>query len=125
MRKVAAHLGPQYTPQSEFYSERSGVRLQLTDNYVVRNDMLATLLRNAESWLASATQRAPIEVQGILQVRWLLLIPCDAHRLGPVMQKYLAQHEAVVLPDSVELGASIALKYAVATGSSDRKIGTV
>ncbi|KAG8904073.1 phosphatidylinositol-4- kinase [Tulasnella sp. 403] len=92
----------EYTPQIEFYLDRTGTRLELTDNYVVRNEMLGLLHKNAESWLQLSVLRAPIEVQAILQ-------------------SYIAQHENVVLLDSVELGPSLALKYAIAPGPFDRK----
>lgn len=59
---------PQYTPQSIFTSERTGIKLELTDSYIVRNDIAATLHKNAENWLHLAVSRAPFEVQAIMQV---------------------------------------------------------
>ena len=51
-----------------FASERTNVKLEITDSYTVRNDMAATLHKNAESWLHLAVSRAPFEVQAIMQV---------------------------------------------------------
>ncbi|KAG9010494.1 phosphatidylinositol-4- kinase [Tulasnella sp. JGI-2019a] len=91
----------EYTPQPVFTSERTGVRLELTDNYGVRNDIAATLQKNVDTWLHLAVSRAPYEVQAILQ-------------------SYVAQYDSIVLPGTMELGASIALKYAISLGPDER-----
>jgi phosphatidylinositol 4-kinase len=58
----------QYNPIYEFHSERTGITLQLTDSYKVRNEILGQLQRNANSWFQLALARAPIELQSTLQV---------------------------------------------------------
>lgn len=58
----------QYNPSYEFNSDRSGISLQLSDSYQVRNDMLGQLKRNANTWFELALGRAPMELQSTLQV---------------------------------------------------------
>lgn len=58
----------QYNPIYEFHSDRSDITLQLTDSYKVRNEILAQLHRNANSWFELALGRAPVELQSTLQV---------------------------------------------------------
>jgi len=58
----------QYNPVYEFHSDRSGVTLQLTDSYQVRNEILGQLKRNANTWFELALGRAPMELQSTLQV---------------------------------------------------------
>lgn len=61
-------ISSQYNPVYEFESERTGITLQLTDSYQVRNEILAQLHRNAKGWFELALGRAPIELQSTLQV---------------------------------------------------------
>ncbi|KAG8934422.1 phosphatidylinositol-4- kinase [Tulasnella sp. 417] len=96
----------EYSPQPEFTSERAGIRLQLTDNYRVRNDMLTSLIKSAESWFGLAVLRAPMELQVILQ-------------------NYLGAHDTVVVPEAMELGATIALKFATTQGPLERKAAPI
>ncbi|KAG9016282.1 phosphatidylinositol-4- kinase [Tulasnella sp. 427] len=96
----------EYSPQPEFISERAGIKLQLTDNYRTRNEMLASLTKSAESWFNLAILRAPIELQVILQ-------------------SYLGAHETVVVPEAMELGATIALKFATTPGPLERKAAPI
>ena len=58
----------QFNPVYEFHSERTGITLQLTDSYKVRNEILGQLHRNANNWFQLALARAPIELQSTLQV---------------------------------------------------------
>lgn len=58
----------QYNPVYEFHSDRSGITLQLTDSYLVRNEILGQLKRNANTWFELALGRAPMELQSTLQV---------------------------------------------------------
>ncbi|KAG8958845.1 phosphatidylinositol-4- kinase, partial [Tulasnella sp. 425] len=74
----------EYSPQPEFTSERAEIRLQLTDNYRIRNEMLASLTKSAESWFGLAVLRAPMELQVILQ-------------------NYLGAHDNAIVPDAMEL----------------------
>lgn len=96
----------EYSPQPEFTSERAGIRLQLTDNYRIRNEMLASLIKSAESWFGLAVLRAPMELQVILQ-------------------NYLAAHDNAIVPDAMELGATIALKFATTQGPLERKAAPI
>lgn len=58
----------QYNPVYEFHSDRTGITLQITDNYQVRNEMLGQMKRNANTWFELALGRAPMELQSTLQV---------------------------------------------------------
>jgi phosphatidylinositol 4-kinase len=56
------------------------LRLELTDDYAVRNGMVTQLYNHACRWLDLAIGRAPIEMQTILQVNPVgLLCPTNAH----------------------------------------------
>lgn len=92
----------QYSPVYEHSSSRIDIKLQLSDSFTVRNEITTTLGNYARAWLTSAISRAPIEVQTILQ-------------------RYLAESRDVLLPDSVEMGAGLALHYSKVISSSDRK----
>ncbi|KAG8217643.1 hypothetical protein J3R82DRAFT_5796 [Butyriboletus roseoflavus] len=93
----------EYNPIYEFHSERTGIRLQLTDDYKVRNDILRQLQRHASNWFELALSRAPIELQSTLQ-------------------KYLAATQSLVGSDTSELGASMAEKFAKAFGPPHRQL---
>ncbi|EGO21128.1 hypothetical protein SERLADRAFT_452259 [Serpula lacrymans var. lacrymans S7.9] len=93
----------EYNPVYEFHSERTGITLQLTDNYKTRNEILAQLQRNANTWLELALGRAPIELQSTLQ-------------------KYLAINQSLSGADSAELGASIAEQFGKAIGPVQRQL---
>jgi len=53
----------------EFHSERVDITFRLVDNYEVRNEILALLLRHSTTWFDVALTRAPTEPQATLQVR--------------------------------------------------------
>ncbi|KAG8880085.1 phosphatidylinositol-4- kinase [Tulasnella sp. 332] len=112
----------EYTPQSVFTSEKTGVRLELTDNYGVRNDISATLHKNVDNWLHLAVSRAPFEVQAILQVSWSTFSDEYAWTILTRWSRksYVTQYDSIVLPGAVELGASIALNYAISLGPFER-----
>ncbi|KIK92048.1 hypothetical protein PAXRUDRAFT_830328 [Paxillus rubicundulus Ve08.2h10] len=93
----------EYNPIFEFHSERTGVSLQLTDDYRVRNEVLGQLQRNANNWFELALSRAPIEFQSTLQ-------------------KYLAATQSLTGSDAAELGASVAEKFAKAFGPAHRQL---
>ncbi|KAI6045569.1 hypothetical protein EDC04DRAFT_2888588 [Pisolithus marmoratus] len=93
----------EYSPKHEFYSERTGITLQLTDDYKVRNDILNQLQINASNWFELALGRAPIELQSILQ-------------------KYLAATHSLTGTDTAELGASVAEQFAKAFGPVHRQL---
>ncbi|PFH54176.1 hypothetical protein AMATHDRAFT_52986 [Amanita thiersii Skay4041] len=83
----------EYNPIYEYRSERTGITLELTDNYKIRNDILDQLLQHARSWLKLAINRAPSVIQSTLQ-------------------KYLALNQTTTCGiESSELGASLAEEY--------------
>jgi hypothetical protein len=43
----------------------------------------------------------------------------------PSLQKYLAFHDSIILPDVTELGAALALQYACRIQPDERSIGKV
>ncbi|KAG2100206.1 uncharacterized protein F5147DRAFT_710970 [Suillus discolor] len=96
----------EYNPVCEFHSERTGITLQLTDDYKVRNDILGQLQRNANTWFELALSRAPIELQSTLQ-------------------KYLAATQPLIGADAAELGASVAETFAKAFGPVHRQLSSL
>ncbi|ESK94184.1 phosphatidylinositol 4-kinase [Moniliophthora roreri MCA 2997] len=97
----------EFNPIYEFESDRTGIVLQLTDSYEVRNEILAQLQRNSNTWLELALGRAPVELQSTLQ-------------------KYLAISQTVAGPsDATELGASIAEKFGKAVGPIQRQLAAL
>ncbi|KAG6853905.1 hypothetical protein C0991_012574 [Blastosporella zonata] len=93
----------EYNPVYEFYSERAGITLQMSDDYKRRNDILGQLYRNANNWFELALARAPIELQSTLQ-------------------KYLAKTQATSGGHSSELGASVAEHFGRAIGPVQRQL---
>ncbi|KAF5373565.1 hypothetical protein D9758_000828 [Tetrapyrgos nigripes] len=91
----------EFNPVYEFESERTGIVLQLTDSYQVRNEILQQLQRNANSWFEQVLARAPVELQATLQ-------------------KYLAVSQTA--SDASELGATIAEKFGKAIGQVPRQL---
>ncbi|KAG6828586.1 hypothetical protein H0H92_007376 [Tricholoma furcatifolium] len=93
----------EYNPVYEFHSERSGITLQMTDNYERRNDILEQLYHHANRWFELALARAPIELQSTLQ-------------------KYLAVTQSSSGGHSSELGASLAEHFGKAIGPVERQL---
>ena len=58
----------QFDPVYEFHSEVSDITLYLTDSYKIRNELLARLHTDANTWFGLALARAPVEFQATLQV---------------------------------------------------------
>lgn len=77
-------------------------QLELTDDYSVRNEIVTNLYNVAKMWLTNAISRAPIEVQSMLQ-------------------SYLNESRDVLLVDSVEMGAGLALHFCKAISRLDRQ----
>lgn len=92
----------QYSPVYEFKSDKMDLTLQLTEDFAVRNEIVTQLHSVAKSWLTLAISRAPIEVQSTLQ-------------------SYLGESRDVLLIDSVEMGAGLALHYSKAISRLDRQ----
>ncbi|KAF9265698.1 hypothetical protein L218DRAFT_986377 [Marasmius fiardii PR-910] len=95
----------EFNPVYEYESDRmDNIALQLTDSYEVRNEILAQLQRNANTWFELALSRAPVELQSTLQ-------------------KYLAVGQTATGPsDATELGASIAESFAKTVGPVSRQL---
>ncbi|KAJ6490589.1 hypothetical protein C8R47DRAFT_1122870 [Mycena vitilis] len=92
----------EYNPTYEFYSDRTGITLQLTDSYSVRNEILGQLHRNANNWFELALGRAPVELQSTLQ-------------------KYLSGNSSTGT-EWTELGASIAEQFGKSIGPVQRQL---
>lgn len=92
------------TPQHEYRSSRADIKLELSDSYASRNEILSQLYKHANKWLEAATARAPIELQATLQA-------------------YLADTKIETANDSAELGASVALQFAKIMPPSEKKHG--
>ncbi|KAF7295444.1 hypothetical protein MIND_01084200 [Mycena indigotica] len=92
----------EYNPTYEFHSDRTGITLQLTDSYSVRNEILALLHRNANSWFELALSRAPVELQSTLQ-------------------KYLSGNSSTGA-EWTELGASVAEQFGKSIGPVQRQL---
>ncbi|KAG9226590.1 hypothetical protein CCMSSC00406_0006185 [Pleurotus cornucopiae] len=95
----------EFNPVFEYHSDRSDITLQLSDDYQVRNDILAHLHRNATTWFDFALARAPIELQSTLQ-------------------KYLAVGQPSGT-DTAELGATMAEKFGKAIGPIQRQLASL
>ncbi len=117
---IDAKLAGQYSPVYEFRSDKMDLTLQLTDNYAVRNEIVTQLHAVARTWLTLAISRAPIEVQSTLQVSRSPLLICRPV-LIPCSQSYLNESRDVLLIDSVEMGAGLALHYAKIISRLDRQ----
>ncbi|KAF8623467.1 hypothetical protein AX15_006251 [Amanita polypyramis BW_CC] len=83
----------EFNPTFKYHSDRSGITLELSDDYRVRNDVLRQLHQRAREWLQLGITRAPAVIHGILQ-------------------RYLAVNQTVVsVIESAELGASLAEEF--------------
>lgn len=92
----------EYSPSYHYKSAKLDIAIEVSDDYAARNLTVDTLYRHARKWLDSALSRAPIEMQSILQ-------------------RYLRESGNVLLLDSVELGAGLAMQYAKAISRMDRQ----
>ncbi|GAA96782.1 uncharacterized protein L969DRAFT_97129 [Mixia osmundae IAM 14324] len=57
-----------YRPRYSYHSRRADLTLELPDNYAIREQVLTDYYKHARAWLVTVLARAPIEMQGILQV---------------------------------------------------------
>lgn len=92
----------EYSPIHEFRSDKMDLTLILTDDYAVRNEISTQLYQVAQRWFTLAISRAPLEVQSTLQ-------------------SYLNESRDVLLIDSVEMGAGVALHFSKAISRLDRQ----
>ncbi|TFY82561.1 hypothetical protein EWM64_g1445, partial [Hericium alpestre] len=107
MRRACENeLLDEFNPQYEFHSERADITLSLSDEYKVRDEILSNLQQSANKWFHLALSRAPMELQTILQ-------------------KYLAINQSFSPLDSVDLGASVAERFAKAIGPIERKLSSL
>lgn len=91
----------------EFTSPKVGVALELGDSYIYRKEICATLYESSKKWLLLAVNRAPMELNGLLQ-------------------DYLAefdQFQSTVPPDAVHVGRSLALEVGRAVTWTEPTIG--
>ena len=108
----------QYSPVYEFQSDKLELTLQLTDDYAVRNEITTQLHGVARKWLTLAISKAPLEVQSMLQV---CLSLCRGTSRSQPLQSYLNESRDVLLVDSVEMGAGLALHFSKAISRLDRQ----
>lgn len=101
-RACEGEFTDEFTPSHEYSSSRANIKLELSDSYASRNEILSQLYKYTNKWLEAATARAPIEIQATLQ-------------------NYLADARIETLNDSTELGASVALQFAKALSPSEKK----
>ncbi|KAK6909388.1 hypothetical protein I203_103405 [Kwoniella mangroviensis CBS 8507] len=92
----------EYSPVYNFTSDKMDLTLHLTDDYAVRNEITSQLHSVTKHWLTVAISRAPIEVQSTLQ-------------------SYLNESRDVLLIDSVEMGAGLALHFSKTISRLDRQ----
>nr|XP_018260847.1 phosphatidylinositol 4-kinase [Kwoniella dejecticola CBS 10117]OBR83005.1 phosphatidylinositol 4-kinase [Kwoniella dejecticola CBS 10117] len=92
----------EYSPVYNFKSDKMDLTLHLTDDYAVRNEITSQLHSVTKHWLTLAISRAPIEVQSTLQT-------------------YLNESRDVLLIDSVEMGAGLALHFSKSISRLDRQ----
>ena len=103
----------------EFHSERVDITFRLVDNYEVRNEILALLLRDSTAWFDAALTRAPTELQATLQVRAGLKRQLRL-LLRDLLQKYLAVTQVTASSEVTELGASLAARFGREISESER-----
>lgn len=101
-RSCEMQYNDEYSPIHEFRSDKLDLVLVLTDDYAVRNEITSQLYSVAQRWLTLAISRAPLEVQSTLQ-------------------SYLNESRDVLLIDSVEMGAGLALHFSKAISRLDRQ----
>ncbi|ORY33464.1 hypothetical protein BCR39DRAFT_520273 [Naematelia encephala] len=92
----------EYSPVYDFHSDKLDLTLTLTEDFGVRNEITTQLHSVARGWLNLAISRSPIEVQSTLQ-------------------SYLNESRDVLLIDSVEMGAGLALHFSKAIPRVDRQ----
>lgn len=98
------------------------MRLQLTDDYKVRNEILRQLQRHASNWFELALSRAPVELQATLQVFVFSDFGMPNKNITSLKQRYLAATQSLAGSDTSELGASMAERFAKAFGPPHRQL---
>ncbi|KAF8743615.1 hypothetical protein AX14_001677 [Amanita brunnescens Koide BX004] len=94
----------EYNPTFEYHADRSGITLQLSDNFKVRNYTLQQLYQYARAWLKLGISRAPDVLHGTLQ-------------------RYLAVNQTIVsVMESSELGSSMAEEFGKTIGPEQAQL---
>jgi phosphatidylinositol 4-kinase len=83
-----AEYRDEYSPTFQFTSPRVGVTIELGDSFTYRKDICAHMYDNGKKWLQISMDRAPMEINGLLQdylaeyKRYELGVPIDVAHLG-------------------------------------------
>lgn len=62
----------EYELKAVYVSTRSNVSIELSDDYALRRSTLSSLYRRAKQWVLGVINIAPLDVKGLLQVRFCL-----------------------------------------------------
>jgi len=89
-----------------YTSARSGVSIELSDDYDLRRSTLNNLYKRARNWITAVINIAPLDVKGLLQT-------------------YLSEYEDEGGYGHVSLGRSFALEMGSVIPTSDQKLGSV
>lgn len=93
----------EYAPRLTYESQRGVVRITISDDYRLRNIILADLHRHARMWLTNALSTSPLEMMGLLQ-NYLDSDPVMSPNLSSGMGKSLALEIARSTPRSSREG---------------------
>ncbi|KAL7310917.1 Phosphatidylinositol 4-kinase stt4 [Mucor circinelloides] len=83
-----AEYRDEYYPTFQFTSPRVGVTIELGDSFTYRKDICSHMYENGKKWLQISMDRAPMEINGLLQdylaeyVRYDPGVPIDSAHLG-------------------------------------------
>lgn len=97
----------QYSPTFHFTSTRVNVTLELGDSYAYRREICTRLYESAKKWLRISMDRAPLEINGLLQ-------------------DYLSEFDRFVPGqpiDAVHVGRSLALEIGKAASRNQLSVG--
>ncbi|KAI9473756.1 MAG: hypothetical protein EXX96DRAFT_596776 [Benjaminiella poitrasii] len=101
-----AEYRDEYYPSFHFTSPRVGVTIELGDSYSYRKDICAHMYENGKKWLQISMDRAPMEINGLLQ-------------------DYLAEYvrfEPGTLIDAAHMGRTLALEVGKAAARNDMTV---
>lgn len=83
-----AEYREEYCPTFKFFSPRINVTIELGDSFTYRQEICAHMYENGKKWLQISMDRAPMEINGLLQdylaeyKRFELGVPIDVAHLG-------------------------------------------
>ncbi|KAI7904652.1 uncharacterized protein BX663DRAFT_431102 [Cokeromyces recurvatus] len=101
-----AEYRDEYCPTFHFTSTRVGVTIELGDSYSYRKDICAHMYENGKKWLQVSMDRAPMEINGLLQ-------------------DYLAEYvrfEPGALIDTAHMGRTLALEVGKTAARNDMTV---